>query len=161
MNPQVSSVERQAVVSTVDSRSVTLSQGRIEDLAEVWRYICNIDFEPLKFKIVDPVYEGGQEWTKDRANFVELQYKRWLFLRRKYLGESMPPSVEIDVFWHFHILDTQAYFRDCSFVYGGYFHHFPYLGMRGKSDERKLEDGFAHTHERWQQEFGEPLYDFE
>ena len=54
-----------------------------------------------------------------------------------------------------------AYHRDCSFIFGYYFHHFPYFGMRSSADFADLSDSFDRTHARWLQEFGEPLYDFE
>lgn len=150
-----------ATVASVDSRSLSHAVARIDDLDEVWRYISSIDFAALKVKICDDSADGGLGWTVERANFVEQQYKRWLFLRRKYEKKSLPPSAEVDDFWHAHILDTQAYHRDCSYIFGEYFHHFPYFGMRGHSDAEALADSFEATHEHFRLEFGEPLYDFD
>jgi hypothetical protein len=150
-----------SAVARVDSRLTRLAPHRLERLDEVRRYIQDIDFGPLKVKLAEPRDEGGQAWSRAKADFVEEQYKRWLFLRRKWENEALPPSLELDEFWHAHILDTQAYHRDCSYIFGGYFHHFPYFGMRGPSDAQALSDGFAGMHRRFLEEYGEPLYDFE
>jgi hypothetical protein len=153
--------EAVTAVRGVDTRRLTLAATRIESLDEVWRYISAIDFKPLKVKICDSPADGGLGWSMERADYAEQQYKRWLFLRRKYEARSLPPSAEIDDLWHAHILDTQAYHRDCSYVFGEYFHHFPYFGMRGHADAKALAESFEATHEHFRREFGEPLYDFE
>jgi hypothetical protein len=59
--------------------------------------------------------------------------------------------------WHYHILDTRAYHGDCQRVFGGYFHHFPYFGLRGDDDARRLQAAFAKTKALYEETFGEPL----
>ena len=49
---------------------------------------------------------------------------------------EMAPLEDVDTFWHYHILDTMKYARDCEQVFGYFLHHYPYLGMEG-------EDGMA------------------
>jgi hypothetical protein len=46
--------------------------------------------------------------------------------------------VDVDNFWHYHILDTKKYAVDCHNVFGYFLHHFPYVGMRGEEDEQAL-----------------------
>ena len=65
------------------------------------------------------------------------------------------PSKDIDIFWHTHILDTQKYMADCETLFGKYFHHFPYFGMRGEKDRINLEEAFSETDELYLQHYGE------
>lgn len=131
---------------------------RIEDLSDVARYLNEIDFTLLKAKIITDKDEGlAPEWDSATADAVELRYKRYLYLLRKHEGQALPPSTDIDVFWHAHILDTQAYVRDCTAIFGYYLHHFPYFGIRGERDRQRLLDAGVVTRLRWQDEFGESL----
>ena len=66
---------------------------------------------------------------------MELEYRRFLTLMKKYPHEQTSPLVDVDMFWHYHILDTMKYAADCEAVFGYFLHHFPYVGMRGEEDE--------------------------
>lgn len=130
------------------------SERVLSSLDEVQRYIESIDFADLKAKMRS---REGNGWDDERIDRAERLYKRWLFLRAKYRDELMPPTEDIDEFWHYHILDTNSYFEDCEKVFGGYFHHFPYFGMRGPDDEALLNDAFTNTLHRYESEYGESL----
>jgi hypothetical protein len=130
---------------------------KIQDLGAVRQYIEQIDFTMLKSKLTAPVSEEGFGWTVDQADRAEERYKKWLFLRRKYDGEILPPTHEIDAFWHAHILDTMAYHRDTAAILGRYLHHYPYFGMRGDDDSRALVNAFNNTKQRFSEEYGEEI----
>jgi hypothetical protein len=133
---------------------------RIEDLEEARRYIDAIDFGMVKQKSPD-VEHGGLGWSPGKFDYHERQYKNWLFLRRKYEQEVLPPPADIDDFWHAHILDTYAYHRDCAAMFGYYLHHFPYFGMRGEDDRAALLEASEHTNDRYLEEFGEEIYSYD
>ncbi|QJD91908.1 glycine-rich domain-containing protein-like [Duganella dendranthematis] len=95
--------------------------------------IAALDLEPIKVKLMHE--ESGEGWTLERANAVEFEYRRFLFLMKKYPHEQTAPLVDVDTFWHYHILDTVKYHADCDAVFGHYLHHFPYIGLRGEDDE--------------------------
>ncbi len=63
----------------------------------------------------------------------------------------------MDKMWHYHILDTRAYCRDCDNVFGGYFHHFPYFGMRSEEDASNLVNAFEQTKAHYADAFGEQM----
>ena len=63
----------------------------------------------------------------------------------------------MDTVWHYHILDTRAYVSDSDRVFGGYFHHYPYFGLRGEEDEKQLEASFQKTKQYYQDLFGESM----
>jgi hypothetical protein len=91
------------------------------------------------------------------ADFCELHYKRWLFLRRKYDGELLPPTRDIDILWHAHILDTYRYHEDCELIFGYYFHHYPYFGVRGDEDAVNFNRAFKQMAALYKEEFAVDL----
>ena len=117
--------------------------------------IAEIDLEMVKMKLQDT--EEGKGWTIDQCEDAEIEYKRFLQLNKKYSNKSIVPNTIMDTFWHYHILDTRAYFKDSDTVFGRYFHHFPYFGMRGKEDEENLINSFEETKLLYENEFGEAM----
>jgi hypothetical protein len=101
--------------------------------AQTMQTIAALDLEPIKVKLMHE--ESGEGWTLERANAVEFEYRRFLFLMKAYPHEQTAPLVDVDTFWHYHILDTMKYHADCDAVFGYYLHHFPYIGLRGEDDE--------------------------
>jgi hypothetical protein len=47
------------------------------------------------------------------------------------------------------------YAADCDAVFGYFLHHFPYVGMRGKDDEKALERMGGRMREVYEETFGE------
>ncbi len=119
--------------------------------------IASINLEMVKMKLAEP--EEGKGWTEEQGNVAEIEYKRYLTLCRKYPAPaySIVPNNVIDEMWHYHILDTRAYVKDSDSIFGGYFHHFPYFGMRGEEDEKNLKSAFEKTKNLYEKEFGESM----
>ena len=119
--------------------------------------IAALDLEMVKMKLAEP--DEGAGWTAEQCEDAEVEYKRYLTLCRKFPApaHSVVPNKIMDTMWHYHILDTRAYCRDSDKVFGGYFHHFPYFGMRGDEDERDLIGAFGETKRRYEKAFGEPM----
>jgi hypothetical protein len=46
---------------------------------------------------------------------------------------------------------------DSDIIFGGYFHHFPYFGLRGDEDKKNLEDAFEATKQLYEVVFNEPM----
>ena len=95
--------------------------------------IAALDLEPIKVKLMHE--ESGEGWSLERVSAVEFEYRRFLFLMKKFPNEQTAPLVDVDTFWHYHILDTMKYAVDCDAVFGHFLHHFPYIGLRGGDDE--------------------------
>jgi hypothetical protein len=98
--------------------------------------IAALDFSAIKAKLM---HKAGKGWTQERVNAVECEYRRFLFLMKVFPNEPTAPLVDVDTFWHYHILDTMKYAQDCQKVFGYFLHHFPYVGMRGEEDEAALQ----------------------
>lgn len=135
-----------------------ICKDRIAELTlekNILQTIAEIDLEMVKMKLQDA--EEGKGWTIDQCEDAEIEYKRFLHLNKKYPNKSIVPNTIMDTFWHYHILDTRAYFKDSDKMFGYYFHHFPYFGMRGKEDEQNLTTSFEETKKVYEKEFGEPM----
>ncbi|MDD2986140.1 hypothetical protein [Flavobacterium sp.] len=116
--------------------------------------IAVLDFEMIKMKLREP--EEGENWTPEQCESAEVEYKRYLNLCLIF-GKGIVPNKIQDKFWHYHILDTRAYHKDCETIFGHYLHHFPYFGMRGEEDAKDLENAFYKTKELYAQTFGEEM----
>ncbi len=124
--------------------SISKNKGLLEDIA-------TLDLGMIKWKLQDQ--EEGKGWTVEQCDIAELQYKRFLTLNKLYPKSAIVPDKVIDAFWHYHILDTRKYHTDCEVIFGKYFHHFPYFGMRGDQDKQDLETSFDKTQKLFQMHF--------
>lgn len=116
-----------------------------------------LDLSMIRRKLQDP--EEGMGWSEEECLEVELDYKRYLALKRAYPDREIVPNQPVDKFWHYHILDTQKYAEDCQELFGYFLHHYPYFGMNGPEDEQALVDAFDDTCDLYQHHFGEPYAD--
>ncbi len=112
-----------------------------------------LDLEPIVFSLTQR--KEGPGWTLEKSRLLEKWYRRFLYLVFLYPNYGLVPTKELDTFWHTHILDTQKYMDDCQGLFGRYFHHFPYFGLRGEVDRRNLERAFEETDALYVKHFGE------
>jgi len=111
--------------------------------------IYSINFSRIIKKLV--LHRG---WLADDAEETCKLYRNFLLLKKKYPQAALPPSEDIDEFWHNHILDTEAYEKDCSLIFGSLLHHYPYLGIDGVTDLAYLNKAFEETQALYYKEFG-------
>jgi hypothetical protein len=98
-----------------------------------------LDLNPIKVKLMHAA--SGEGWSETRANAVETEYRRFLFLMKKYPDAGASPSVDVDTFWHYHILDTMKYARDCEAAFGFFLHHYPYVGIAAGTEGEHVQAG--------------------
>ena len=122
-------------------------------IASFNKFTSNLDLEPIKFSLTQR--EDGPNWSLNKAETLEVWYRRFLYLSSIYNEKVLVPSKDIDMFWHTHILDTQKYMLDCENLFGRYVHHFPYFGMRGEKDRNHLKKSFYETEELFLLHFSE------
>lgn len=113
--------------------------------------IDQLDLGPIKVKLMR---EDGENWSLEQVNMAEKWYKRFLFLNLMHPSATIVPTHAIDTFWHYHILDTRKYAEDCQKIFGTFFHHFPYFGMRGDEDVENHSKAVANTKALFLSEFG-------
>lgn len=110
-----------------------------------------LDLESIKFKLMSK--KSGLGWSLEFCDEVEQQYKRWMSLIRKYPNMKLVPSHFVDIFWHYHILDTQKYAADCLNSFGYFIHHYPYFGMSNEEDKNKALESWDETKKLFKNEF--------
>ncbi len=114
--------------------------------------IAALDLEAIKVKLMHQ--ESGEGWSLEQVNAVEVEYRRFLYLMKLYPTEQTAPLFDVDIFWHYHILDTQKYAIDCEAVFGYFLHHFPYIGLRGEDDEAAHHRVGERMRELYEETFG-------
>jgi len=120
---------------------------------DLFNAVMQLDLEPIKTKLMH--VESGEGWSLDKANAVEKEYRRFLCLMKMYPDESIAPLVDVDTFWHYHILDTMKYAADCEQAFGYFMHHYPYVGMRGGDDAQFRIDSGERMQSLYEATFGE------
>ncbi|WEM96403.1 hypothetical protein P0M04_01240 [Telluria mixta] len=120
---------------------------------DLLKAVMQLDLEPIKTKLMH--VESGEGWSLEKANAVEKEYRRFLCLMKLYPEEDTAPLVDVDTFWHYHILDTMKYAKDCEQAFGYFLHHYPYVGMRGDDDDQFRLDSGERMRELYEATFGE------
>jgi hypothetical protein len=115
--------------------------------------IAALDLDPIKVKLMHK--ESGEGWTLEYANAIEFEYRRFLYVMKMFPNEPAAPLFDVDIFWHYHILDTIKYASDCESVFGYFLHHFPYVGLRGEEDEVEHQLAGDRMRELYEHTFGE------
>lgn len=118
-------------------------------LEEAKNIIYNADLDPIVNRLVNTY-----KWSRAEAKEAIDQYRNYLFLRKKYSEQDLPPSQDIDEVWHAHILHSKEYTDFCKLVFGDYLHHNP--GQEeGEYFQKKFE---TQTQELYKKEFGDYIY---
>jgi hypothetical protein len=118
--------------------------------------IAALDLDMIKVKLMHK--ESGEGWSQEYADAVEFEYRRFLYLAKKFPNEQTAPFFDVDVFWHYHILDTMKYATDCEAVFGYFLHHFPYVGLRGEEDPETNHRAGERMRELYEQTYGEESF---
>eukprot|EP01114_Cavostelium_apophysatum_P000303 TRINITY_DN10280_c0_g1_i3.p1 TRINITY_DN10280_c0_g1~~TRINITY_DN10280_c0_g1_i3.p1 ORF type:complete len:146 (+),score=34.26 TRINITY_DN10280_c0_g1_i3:244-681(+) len=111
-----------------------------------------LDLASIKMKLMH--VESGEGWSSLRADAVETEYRRFLFLMKKYPDAEASPTVDVDTFWHYHILDTMKYATDCEALFGYFLHHYPYVGIGADANEDDHLAGGERMRTIYEAEFG-------
>ncbi|MFA7285789.1 MAG: hypothetical protein WC011_03000 [Candidatus Paceibacterota bacterium] len=98
-------------------------------------------------------------YSKEIADKMEEEYRKFLFLKIKYPSLRCPMSKKVDDMWHAHVLSTRNYHDFCNKVAGGVFlHHVPTIS----EDENYalMPDYLDNTILLHAKHFGNPSLDF-
>lgn len=114
--------------------------------------ISALDLDPIKAKLMH--VESGEGWSLEQATAVETEYRRFLYLSKAFPNEEVAPLEDVDTFWHYHILDTMKYARDCQEVFGYFLHHYPYVGIAGENGAEERQEAGDRTRELYESSFG-------
>jgi hypothetical protein len=130
----------------------------IMNTTHLFSAVAQLDLEPIKTKLMH--LASGEGWSRDKANAVEKEYRRFLCLMKLFPNEDTAPLVDVDTFWHYHILDTMKYAVDCEQVFGYFLHHYPYVGMDGSEEDEQFRlDSGERMRALYEATFGEDYPD--
>jgi hypothetical protein len=116
---------------------------------EATKKVQLIDLKPIAFKLKEQT-----DWSDFKINQNIQFYQQFLALSLMYKDIAIGITEDADKVWHTHIYDTSKYLVDCQLVFGGYFHHFPYFGLRGIEDSKNLQIAAKKSHELYIEHFG-------
>lgn len=125
------------------------------DFSKSEQAIEEFDLSLISMKLMDA--SEGEGWSEQQCIEVAQEYRRYLKLKLFYPSENIVPNRAIDTMWHYHILDTAAYQKDCNSIFGDILHHYPYFGMNGVSDQRNLFNSFDKTKMLYEKTFSTPM----
>lgn len=114
--------------------------------------VALLNFDKLKWKLTQ---SAEATWNDEQCDFADIEYRKFLSLKKWYPKLIFVPSKLVDKFWHEHILDTQNYADDCKKIFGHFLHHYPYFGIYGDKDQDNLQLAFDETVKCYEQHFGE------
>ncbi|MCA3244511.1 MAG: hypothetical protein INF43_04305 [Alphaproteobacteria bacterium] len=87
---------------------------------QIQAVVNDIDLSHITNRLHD---RGGYE--QDVALQATDMYRKFLYLKAKYPGMPLVGPRLVDQAWHEHILNTEAYMKDCQKLFGCYMHHNP------------------------------------
>jgi hypothetical protein len=145
----VSAVDEKISGRVMPMSAVTAFLNHDESLQAALDKAATLDFTMLKTKIC-----RDENMTVEEVDQIEDLYRKFLALNMRYPDRKICPTGPIDMIWHYHILDTRAYERDCMMLFGRLLHHFPYFGMRGEKDKQDLDNTFVASVELFVRHFG-------
>lgn len=119
---------------------------------DAYNAIAALNLDRIKMKLM---HVSGENWSQEKADAVEVEYRRFLYLIKVHPDAQITPLVEVDQFWHCHILDTMKYAQDCEQAFGYFVHHHQYSGMEGtEEDSAEHQANIALVSELYEETFG-------
>lgn len=113
---------------------------------------ARLDLDRFLAKLQDP--HATRPLSEAEALAALHEYREFLTLRIENPNVELVPTPLADLAWHAHILDTEAYHRDCLQLFGHYLHHKPRF-MDDDDHENALMDEYAAlTASIWSERFG-------
>lgn len=92
--------------------------------------------------------------TRESLTHAQVRYEKFLCLCAKNPDRSLAPTRDIDMMWHFHMLNPRSYVNDCFKLFGDILDHDGGFGSTPE-EEPELRRVFEETAQLWRQEFNE------
>ncbi|MEO0839107.1 MAG: glycine-rich domain-containing protein-like [Cyanobacteria bacterium J06643_5] len=131
---------------------LSTQRGLSQDSQLFVNKLKQLDLRAIAYELMHA--SEGENWTFEQTKQAIYHYSMFLCLINLYPERILVPTHEIDMVWHYHILDTMKYAEDCQMLFGRFVHHFPYFGKRGEVDKKNLHTAFRETQSLFRQHFG-------
>jgi len=134
--------------------SLSLDDLPIEDGTQAWKLLkpwetpttSLRDYLFLKERVID---EHG--WEVERAEGAIVEYLRFMRLVAEAPRIELVASMDVDLVWHEHIIDTLSYQADSSRLWGRFMHH---KRARTPSEVSEIPEGYERTKRQYLAHFG-------
>jgi hypothetical protein len=97
-------------------------------------------------------------WSHQQTSHAIMHYRMFLFLVYLHPNTKLVPTQEIDLVWHYHILHTRKYRKDCQMLFGRFIDHEPDFQLRSQADSQMLDTAFVQTQALFEQYFGQAAF---
>lgn len=87
--------------------------------------------------------------ARDTINALLTKYSRFLNLMKKHPNNVLVPTLDVDLAWHTHQLNSQQYYSETTKMFGRFLDH------DDKIEENKLNKAFAFTTQVYEEIFQE------
>lgn len=145
-----------AVIVGIMVNDSTVVVPKAEPVARAKRpRVSKTDIGALDFSKIHTQLKSRKGWEDARIAAADAEYRKFLWLLAAYPGEMMVPwSVDMDDFWHQHILNTADYTATCQKLFGKYIDHTPEDATNAAAQHQAAYK----TNERYKREFdkGQP-----
>jgi hypothetical protein len=105
------------------------------------RDIAELNLEPISYLVA-----LEQDWSLDRLDDTELEYRCFLQLVRDHPDDTIVPSRDCDTYWHNHILALGLYLEHCQALFGAPLLHYPFSGLLSPEDEARQRARMGRAH---------------
>lgn len=76
---------------------------------------------------VGKICERMYGWSPNKTRYVRSQYNVFWAICGINLQLDIYETLDVDNYWHAHVLHTQQYREDCDYVFGRFLEHVPCL----------------------------------
>lgn len=127
--------------------------NKSDEDVNLFQKILNWDLSRQNSYLVE---RGG--CSQEKANEMEREYKRFLFLNIKYSSYKLPMSKMVDDIWHAHVLSTRNYYSFCEEIAGRFIHHGPTIS--DAENRALMPEYLGNTIPFYAKHFGKPSAEY-
>jgi hypothetical protein len=102
--------------------------------------IASLNLDPISFLAV-----RTHGWNLQTVDTIEMEYRCFLQCVRDFPEEVIVPRMDVDLYWHCHILSLGMYLEQTTRLFGHPLLHWPYSGVMGEADAARQAARFEHS----------------
>jgi hypothetical protein len=102
--------------------------------------IAGLNLDPVSFLAV-----RTHGWDLKTVDAIEMEYRCFLQCVRDFPEEVIVPPMDVDLYWHCHILSLGMYLEQTTRLFGHPLLHWPYSGVMGEADAARQAARFEHS----------------
>jgi hypothetical protein len=92
------------------------------------------DIDSMYLDHVSVLIAIEEDWSLQKIDRIEIEYRCFWQVIRRHPDMLIVPTLDIDRYWHAHILCLRSYLDDCQRIFGYPLIHWPFSGRFGGAD---------------------------